>query len=102
MMADNVITVICDVDKDKEYVIRTRDLYEAYLNLDSNDIQIATVAKYVGKKNAPAASALLYATVGQGEGFNNLRKVVNEAVERGGLEELQRLIMSNFDKGGKG
>lgn len=100
LMADNVTTVIRDVEKDKEYEMPTRDLYEAFLALDKNDIQIATVAKYVGKQNAPAASALLYATVGQGQGFNNLRKVVNEAVERGGLEELERLIRANFEKNG--
>ena len=99
-MADNVTTVIRDVEKDKEFEISTRDLYEAFLALDKNDIQIATVAKYVGKQNAPAASALLYATVGQGQGFNNLCKVVNEAVERGGLEELERLIRANFEKNG--
>lgn len=100
LMADNVTTVIRDVEKDKEYEMPTRDLYEAFLALDKNDIQIAIVAKYVGKQNAPAASALLYATVGQGQGFNNLRKVVNEAVERGGLEELERLIRANFEKNG--
>jgi hypothetical protein len=100
LMADNVTTVIRDVEKDKEFEISTRDLYEAFLALDKNDIQIATVAKYVGKQNAPAASALLYATVGQGQGFNNLRKVVNEAVERGGLEELEGLIRANFEKNG--
>ena len=100
VMADNVTTVIRDVEKDKEFEMATRDLYEAFIALDENDIQIATVAKYVGKKNAPAASALLYATVGHGQGFNNLRKVVNEAVERGGLEELERLIRANFEKNG--
>ena len=100
LMADNVTTVIRDVEKDKEFEISTRDLYEAFLALDKNDIQIATVAKYVGKQNAPAASALLYATVGQGQGFNNLRKVVNEAVERGGLEELANLIRTDFGKNG--
>ena len=100
VMADNVSTVIRDVEKDKEFEMATRDLYEAFIALDENDIQIATVAKYVGKKNAPAASALLYATVGQGQGFNNLRKVVNEAVQRGGLNELERLIRANFEKNG--
>ena len=100
VMADNVTTVIRDVEKDKEFEMATRDLYEAFIALDENDIQIATVAKYVGKKNAPAASALLYATVGQGQGFNNLRKVVNEAVQRGGLNELERLIRANFEKNG--
>ena len=100
VMADNVTTVIRDVEKDKEFEMATRDLYEAFIALDENDIQIATVAKYVGKKNAPAASALLYATVGQGQGFNNLRKVVNEAVQRGGLEELERLIRAKFEKNG--
>jgi hypothetical protein len=38
--------------------------------------------------------------VGQGQGFNNLRKIVNEAVERGGLKELERLIRANFEKNG--
>ena len=101
VMADKVMTVIRDVDNDKEFGIPTRDLYEASLALDKNDIQIATVAKYVGKKNAPAASALLYNTVGHGQGFNSLRKVVNEAMKHGGLEELQKLFMTNFEKGRK-
>lgn len=72
--ADNTQVVIRDVDKRKNYKIRTRDLYEAHLNLEQNDIQISTVAPFVGKENAPAASALLYNIVGRGQAFNNLRK----------------------------
>lgn len=43
-----------------------------------NDIQISTVAPYVGKENAPAASALLYNIVGRGQSFNNLLKFTQE------------------------
>ena len=47
---------------------------------------------FVGKDNAPAASALLYNIVGQGQGFNNLRKMVNDAIAHGGFEELRRRL----------
>jgi hypothetical protein len=76
----------------------TRDLYEAFLALDENNIQIATVAPYVGKNNAPAASALLYSTVGQGRDFNYLRKMVKDAVSHGGLEELSRRLFGDSDE----
>ena len=58
--------------------MNTRDLYEAHLQLEENDIQISTVAPFVGKENAPAASALLYNNVGKGQALNNLRKYANE------------------------
>ena len=58
--------------------MNTRDLYEAHLHLEENDIQISSVAPYVGKENAPAASALLYNIVGRGQSFNNLRKYTQE------------------------
>ena len=61
--------------------MNTRDLYEAHLNLEKDNIQISTVTPFVGKENAPAASALLYNIVGQGQTFNNLRKNVNEMLK---------------------
>jgi len=78
---DNTKVIVRDVDKQKDYEIRTRDLYEAHLNLNREEIQIATVAPFVGKENASAASALLYNIVGQGEPFNNLRKHFSEIVK---------------------
>lgn len=79
--SDNTKIIIRDVDKQKDYEIRTRDLYEAHLHLNREDIQIATVAPFVGKENASAASALLYNIVGQGEAFNNLRKHFSEIIK---------------------
>ena len=76
LLADNITTIVLDIENDKEFAMSTRDLYEAFLALDENNIQIATVAPYVGKKNAPAASALLYNTVGRGRGFNRTRSGV--------------------------
>ncbi|MBR1557899.1 MAG: DUF3843 family protein [Prevotella sp.] len=75
---DNTKTIIRDVDNRKDYEMRTRDLYEAHLHLEKDEIQIATVAPFVGKENASAASALLYNIVGQGQAFNNLRKYAKE------------------------
>lgn len=75
---DNTKTIIRDVDNQKDYEMRTRDLYEAHLHLEKDDIQISTVAPFVGKENASAASALLYNIVGQGQSFNNLRKYAHE------------------------
>ena len=72
--ADNTKTIIEDVEKGKTFEMNTRDLYEAHLHLEENDIQISTVAPYVGKENASAASALLYNIMGRGQSFNNLRK----------------------------
>ena len=37
--------------------------------------------KTVGKEIAPAASALLYNIVGQGQSFNNLRKHTHEILK---------------------
>ena len=75
---DNTKTVIRDVENEKNFEMNTRDLYEAHLHLEENDIQISTVAPYVGKENASAASALLYNIVGRGQSFNNLRKFTQE------------------------
>jgi DNA-directed RNA polymerase specialized sigma24 family protein len=54
--------------------------------------RLAALVPFVGKDNAPAASALLYNIVGQGQAFNAFRKMVNDAVEHGGLEELTRRL----------
>jgi hypothetical protein len=78
---DNTKTIIQDVEHQKSFEMNTRDLYEAHLNLEKNNIQISTVAPFVGKENAPAASALLYNIIGQGQAFNNLRKNVNEMLK---------------------
>ena len=78
---DNTKTIIRDVDNQKDYEMRTRDLYEAHLHLEKGDIQIANVAPFVGKENASAASALLYNVVGQGQTFNNLRKHAQEILK---------------------
>ena len=78
---DNSKTIIRDVDKEINYEMRTRDLYEAHLALEKDDIQISTVAPFVGKENAPAASAMLYNIVGKGQAFNNLRKNVKEMLK---------------------
>ena len=75
---DNTKTIIRDIDNQKDYEMRTRDLYEAHLHLEKDDIQISTVAPFVGKENASAASALLYNIVGRGQAFNNLRKYAKE------------------------
>lgn len=72
--ANKTTTVIRDVSKRQDYTIPTRNLYEAHLNLEEEEIQISNVAPYVGKKNAPAASALLYNVVGQRQAFNYIRK----------------------------
>jgi small ligand-binding sensory domain FIST len=76
--ADNTKTIIEDVEKGKTFEMNTRDLYEAHLHLEENDIRISSVTPYVGKENAPAASALLYNIVGRGQSFNNLRKFTQE------------------------
>ena len=79
--ADNTKTIIEDVENEKTLEMNTRDLYEAHLHLEENDIQISSVAPYVGKENAPAASALLYNIVGRGQSFNNLRKHTHEILK---------------------
>lgn len=78
---DNTKTIIRDVDKGINYEMQTRNLYEAHLALEKDDIQISTVAPFVGKENAPAASAMLYNIVGKGQAFNNLRKNVKEMLK---------------------
>lgn len=76
--ANKTNTVIRDVANRQEFTIATHDLYEAHLNLAENEIQVSTLAPYVGRKNAPAASALLYNVVGQGQAYNAMRKYAQE------------------------
>ena len=91
-------TVIRDVNNRQNYEMQTRALYEAHLELNSSEIQVAALAPFVGKKNAPAASALLYNIVGEGQSMNSLRKFVNDIVARGGLEELSRRLNFGSEK----
>jgi len=93
--ADSMVTIIRDVANQQVFKIPTRDLYEAHLSLSAKEIQIAALVPFVGKACAPAASALLYNIVGQGKGFNNLRKFVDEAIKHGGLKELERRLFGN-------
>ena len=72
--ANRTTTVIRDVTKRQDYNIPTHDLYEAHLNLSENEIQVSALVPYVGRQNAPAASALLYNIVGRGQSMNQFRK----------------------------
>lgn len=80
-------TVIRDVDRKIDHQIPTNNLYEAYLALDENQIQVAALVPFVGKEKASAASALLYNIVGQGKHFNDFRKSMQKIIEYGGLAE---------------
>lgn len=71
-------TVIRDVAKRMNFTMSTEDLYEAYNNLEESEIQVSNLVPYVGRENAPAASAILYSTVGSGRVFNALRKNINQ------------------------
>ena len=90
MRANATTTVIRDVDRRRDYSMPTRKLYEAHLALTGKQIQVAALVPFVGKDCAPAASALLYNIVGQGQWRNDLRKFVNDAMEHGGVEELHK------------
>jgi len=76
-------TVIIDFDKDenknkdKKYSIPTKKLYEAYSNLNINEMTIDKLTPFVGKENGPAAAALMYNIVGTGRGMHNLSKIAN-------------------------
>ena len=72
--ANRTTTVIRDVTKRQNFNIPTHDLYEAHLNLSENEIQVSALVPYVGRQNAPAASALLYNIVGRGQSMNKFRK----------------------------
>lgn len=76
--ANKTNTVIRDVANRLEFTIATHDLYEAHLNLAENEIQVSALAPFVGRQNAPAASALLYNVVGQGRAYNAMRKYAQE------------------------
>ena len=93
--ADSMVTIIRDVNRQKDYEMPTRDLYEAHLSLSSKEIQVSALVPYVGKDNAPAASALLYNIVGQGRNFNTLQKIAHTVMEHGGFEELRRRLSGN-------
>ena len=73
-------TVIRDVDNHREFSMPTRNLYTAYLEIDKEKIQVSTVSRYVGTANAPAASALLYNTVGKGVHWNQMNKSMAKLV----------------------
>ena len=94
--ANATTTVIRDVARRKEHKIPTRAIYEAYLALDADQIQVATLVPFVGREFAPAASALLYNVVGKGQWRNNLRKQVNEIMNRGGFAELYKWVSDNM------
>lgn len=83
-------TVIRDVDRKIDHQIPTNNLYEAYLALDTNQIQVVALVPFVGKEKASAASALLYNIVGKGKHFNEFRKTMQKIIEYGGLEELHK------------
>ena len=52
--ADNTKTIIEDVEKGKTFEMNTRDLYEAHLHLEENDIQISlTLAKRMPQQHLP-------------------------------------------------
>ena len=72
--ANRTTTVIRDVTRRQDYNIPTHDLYEAHMNLSENEIQVSALVPYVGRQNAPAASALLYNIVGRGQSMNKFRK----------------------------
>jgi hypothetical protein len=80
--ANRTTTVIRDVTKRQDYNISTHDLYEAHLNLGENEIQVAALIPYVGRQNAPAASALLYNIVGRGQSMNQFRKFAQQLFEK--------------------
>lgn len=71
-------TVLRDVNKKQDFFVSTRDIYDIYLELDPSEIQIKTVAPFVGKENASAVSALLYCLVGRGRAMHFFRRFVRE------------------------
>ena len=75
---DLTTTVIRDVDNFRDFTMPTRNLYNAYIEIDKDKIQVSTVSRYVGKVNAPAASALLYNTVGKGRNWNEMFKSLDK------------------------
>ena len=95
MKANHTTTIIRDVKKRIDHEMATRDLYEAHLSLDSKQIQVASLVPFVGKEKAPAASALLYNIVGEGQTTNNLRKFVQDMVKMGGLDKLAEMLSQN-------
>ena len=80
--ANKTTTVIRDVTKREEYKIPTRDLYEAHLNLGENEIQVSALVPFVGRQNAPAASALLYNIVGRGKSSNLFSKFAKQLIKK--------------------
>lgn len=90
---NSVEIIMSDPRNNKKFYIGTRDLYEAHLGLESNEIQVSTVAPFVGRENASAASALLYNIVGRGKVFNDLRK---------NMDKLFPDLRSLFESNGKG
>lgn len=80
--ANRTTTVIRDVAKGLDFNISSHDLYEAHLNLGENEIQVSTLVPYVGRHNAPAASALLYNIVGRGQSMNQFRKFAQQLFEK--------------------
>ena len=93
--ANSTTTIIRDVSKKRDHEIATRDLYEAHLALDSKQIQVAALVPFVGKDKAPAASALLYNIVGEGQSMNSLRKFVKELVDKEELDKILEKIVSS-------
>jgi len=76
------VTLLLDSDKKEIYSIPTKSLYEAYLALGGTRMRIQDLVPFVGKKNAPAAAALL-----DNIGGNDMS-----------LEDLYKLISSQFTR----
>ena len=74
---ETIITV--EDDHGKEFTIPTREIYEAHLALNSDEITNKNVEPYISaKKNASPATAILHNIIGTGK---SMRQLV-EAMQR--------------------
>ena len=73
-------TIILVEDEDgNEFTIPTREIYDAHLALDSDEITNKNVEPYMStKKNASPATAILYSVIGKGQSM----RLIQEAIEK--------------------
>lgn len=77
--ASETVTIVED-EREQEFTIPTRELYEAHLSLTPNNISNSTVAPFISlKKNISPATAVLYNVMGQGHMWRKLFEALKKS-----------------------
>lgn len=77
--ASETVTIVED-EREQEFIIPTRELYEAHLTLSPDNISNSTVAPFMSlKKNISPATAVLHNVMGQGHMWRKLFEALQKS-----------------------